>query len=53
MFALALVVLSANRILLALVAEAHEARSRFFLVHLVAYLPILAAIIDRNSASRG
>jgi hypothetical protein len=52
MFALAFGVLCANRILLVLVAEAHEARSWFFLVRLVAYLLILAAIIDKNSASR-
>jgi hypothetical protein len=48
MFALAFAVLGVNRILLSCVAEAHEGRSWFFLVRLVAYLLILAAIVDKN-----
>jgi hypothetical protein len=51
-FAMAFAVLGLNRLLLALVAEPPESRTWFFLVRLLAYLLILAAILDKNRTAR-
>jgi peptidoglycan/LPS O-acetylase OafA/YrhL len=48
MFAIAFVVLSANRALLVYLREVHEAHSWLYLVRLLAYLLILGAILDKN-----
>lgn len=47
-FAVAFFVLASNRALLVLFREAHEAHSWLYLVRLLAYLVILAAILDKN-----
>jgi hypothetical protein len=48
LFAVAFAVLGVNRILLTYFAEPHEARTLLYLVRLLAYLVILAAIVDKN-----
>ncbi len=50
-FAGAFVVLAANRALMVLLREVHEAHSWLYLVRLLAYLLILAAILDKNRSS--
>jgi hypothetical protein len=47
-FAVAFAVLGINRILLSYLAEPQEARTVLFFVRALAYLLILAAIIDKN-----
>jgi hypothetical protein len=51
-FALAFAVLGLNRVLLAVVAEPQEGRTWFFFVRLLAYLLILAAVLDKNRSER-
>lgn len=51
MFAVAFAVLAANRALLVLLREVHEAHSWLYLVRLVAFALILAAILDKNRAA--
>lgn len=48
LFAVAFAVLGVNRILLSYFEEPHEARTLLYLVRLLAYLVILAAIVDKN-----
>ena len=50
-FAVAFAVLAANRALLVLLREMHEAHSWLYLVRLLAFVLILAAILDKNRAS--
>jgi hypothetical protein len=50
MFAIAFGVLAANRALLVLLREVHEAHSWLYLVRLLAFVLILAAILDKNRA---
>jgi peptidoglycan/LPS O-acetylase OafA/YrhL len=52
MFAIAFAVLAANRVLLSYVAEPHEARTWHYLVRLLAFLLILAAVVDKNRGRR-
>jgi hypothetical protein len=52
LFAMAFAALGLNRLLLSLVAEPHEGRTWFFVVRLLAYLLILAAVLDKNRAAR-
>jgi hypothetical protein len=51
MFAVAFAVLAANRALLVLLREMHEAHSWLYLFRLLAFMLILAAILDKNRAS--
>lgn len=51
-FSIAFAVLAANRALLELFREVHEARSWLYLVRLLAFVLILAAILDKNRAQR-
>lgn len=53
MFGLAFAVLGANRMLLTLIGDGHEARTGLYVVRLLAFLLILAAILDKNRASAG
>ena len=48
LFAVAFAVLGVNRVLLTYFAEPHEARTWLYLVRLLAYLLMLAAIVDKN-----
>jgi thiosulfate reductase cytochrome b subunit len=50
MFSIAFGVLAANRALLALLREVHEARSWLYFVRLLAFVLILLAILDKNRA---
>ncbi len=52
-FALAFSILSANRAALALVAAPDEVRAHFYLLRLIAFVLILAAIADKNRSRRG
>ena len=52
MFALAFWALGVNWLGLALVATTQEARTAFYLVRLVAFLLIIAAIFDKNRSRR-
>jgi len=49
-FSIAFAVLAANRALLVLFREVHEAHSWLYLVRLLAFVLILAAILDKNRA---
>jgi hypothetical protein len=49
-FAIAFAVLAANRALLVLFRETHEAHSWLYFVRLLAYVLLLAAILDKNRA---
>jgi uncharacterized membrane protein HdeD (DUF308 family) len=50
LFAVAFAVLGVNRVLLTYFEEPHEARTLLYLVRLLAYLLMLAAIVDKNRA---
>ena len=52
MFALAFWALGVNWLGLALLATTQEARTAFYLVRLVAFLLIIAAIVDKNRSTR-
>ena len=51
MFALAFWALGINWLGLALLATTHEARTAFYLLRLLAFAPILAAIVDKNRSA--
>jgi len=53
LFALAFWILAVNRIGLAFTEDLDELRTWFYVVRLVAFLVILAAIIDKNRRPRG
>jgi len=52
MFALAFWALGINWLGLALLATTHEARTAFYLLRLLAFVLILAAIVDKNRGTR-
>jgi hypothetical protein len=52
MFALAFWALGVNWLGLALLATTHEARTAFYLLRLLAFVLILAAIVDKNRGTR-
>jgi hypothetical protein len=52
-FAGAFMVLAANRALMVLLREMHEAHTWLYLVRLLAYILILAAILDKNRSPAG
>lgn len=51
-FALAFAVFAVNRFVLALLSEDDEARPYIYLVRLLAFLVIIAAIVDKNRPRR-
>jgi uncharacterized membrane protein HdeD (DUF308 family) len=51
-FALAFGVFAVNRLFLTFLDEAHEGRTYVYLVRLLAFLLILIAIVDKNTAGR-
>jgi Fe2+ transport system protein B len=51
-FALAFALFGANRVVLGFLSETSEARPVVYVVRLVAFLLIVAAIVDKNRAAR-
>jgi drug/metabolite transporter superfamily protein YnfA len=51
-FSLAFTVFAVNRFFLTFIDEAHEGRTYLYLVRLLVFLLILAAIVDKNVSGR-
>ena len=53
LFALAFALFGANRVVLGFLNEGNEARPAIYVVRLLAFLVIVAAIVDKNRAGAG